>query len=308
MSLNGDTPFTEDEKSQMASFFEWAVVQSDKWDPSNVSSLSNAEEFDSTTLEAYCQRYLPGMGGWLANKMTGGLLGVNASEVNALFIIDYFRSGTGLPNLASDQKDGGQYIRNRKGMAGLLMTYNFSLCIACELPKEAIKLSHPVSNITQSPSSNCVVSCDASTSNFAFRAKKVIVLVPTPLYAHIAFSPSLPVAKSAAATSSFLGYTSKSIVVYDSPWWHTCIEQDGQFSMICLMVGYAGREWSKTMFGAKGGDVPEPRKILLQDWAKEEWIWGAPCPVLDLGQLVKGGMEVIKLPFRSLHFVATETS
>ncbi|KAK9326947.1 hypothetical protein V1520DRAFT_358467 [Lipomyces starkeyi] len=96
MSLNGDTPFTEDEKSQMASFFEWAVVQSDKWDPSNVSSLSNAEEFDSTTLEAYCQKYLPGMGGWLANKMTGGLLGVNASEVNALFIIDYFRSGSNI--------------------------------------------------------------------------------------------------------------------------------------------------------------------------------------------------------------------
>jgi monoamine oxidase len=144
------------------------------------------------------------------------------------------------------------------------------------------------------------VPCDASTSNFAFRAKKVIVSVPTPLYAHIAFSPPLPAAKSAAATSSFLGHTSKSIVVYDSPWWpergfsdvcnsdcgpigftrDTCIEQDGQFSMICFMVGYAGREWSKckpeeqrcqvaeqirTMFAAEGGDVPEPRKILLQD-------------------------------------------
>jgi monoamine oxidase len=65
---------------------------------------------------------------------------------------------------------------------------------------------------------------------------------------------------------------------------------------------------SELCFGVKGGDVPEPRKILLQDWAKEEWIWGAPCPVLGLGQLVKGGMEVIKLPFRSFHFVGTETT
>jgi monoamine oxidase len=71
------------------------------------------------TLEAYCQKYVPGMGGWLANKVTEGLLGVNASEVGALFMIDYFHPGTSLPNLASDQKDGGQYIRNRKGMAGL---------------------------------------------------------------------------------------------------------------------------------------------------------------------------------------------
>jgi hypothetical protein len=57
----------------MASFFEWAVVQNDKWDPSNISSLANTEELDSMTLEAYCQKYLPGMGGWLANKMTEGL-------------------------------------------------------------------------------------------------------------------------------------------------------------------------------------------------------------------------------------------
>jgi hypothetical protein len=47
----------------MASFFEWALVQSDKWDPSNISSLANAKELDSMTLEAYCQKYLPGMGG-----------------------------------------------------------------------------------------------------------------------------------------------------------------------------------------------------------------------------------------------------
>jgi monoamine oxidase len=93
--------------------------------------------------------------------------------------------------------------------------------------------------------------------------------------------------------------------------------------MVCFMVGAAGRKWSKctpeekrkqvaeqikALFGAQGAKVPEPTKILLQDWAKEEWIWGAPCPVLGLGQLVKGGMEAIKEPFRSLHFVGTETS
>jgi monoamine oxidase len=189
------------------------------------------------------------------------------------------------------------------------MTYNlvkhnsgnlqFSLCIAGELPKEAIKLSHPVSNITQSPSSNCVVPCDASMSNFAFRVKKVIVSEQRPLYSHIAFSPPLPAAKSAAATFSFLGYFSKSIVVYDSSWWRerstsgvcnsncgpigftreACIEQGDQFSMICFMVSYAGRERSKyelegqrhqvaeqirTIFGAKGGDALEPRKFCCR--------------------------------------------
>jgi monoamine oxidase len=187
------------------------------------------------------------------------------------------------------------------------------------------------------------VTCDTSMSNFPFRAKKVIVSVLVPLYSHIAFSPHFLAAKSAVATSSFFRYTSKSIVVYDSPCWRehgysgvcnsdcgpigftrdTCIEQDGQFSMVWFMACYAGRELSKckkeeqrrqvaeqirTTFGARGGDVPEPRKILLQDWAKDECIWGVPRPVLGLGQLVKGGIEAIKLPFRSLHFVGVETS
>jgi monoamine oxidase len=35
---------------------------------------------------------------------------------------------------------------------------------------------------------------------------------------------------------------------------------------------------------------------------------GSTMSCSGLRQLVKGGMDVIKLPFRSLHFVGTETS
>jgi monoamine oxidase len=99
----------------MMALFEWATKQCESWDPSNKSKLANAELLDNVTLEEYCTKHIPGRGAWFADKLTEGLLGVNSDEVSALYMIDYWRSGTGLLNMMSDQKDGGQYIRNRKG-------------------------------------------------------------------------------------------------------------------------------------------------------------------------------------------------
>jgi monoamine oxidase len=228
----------------------------------------------------------------------------------------------------------------------LLLIYSsgnlqFSHAIASELTPNSVKLSCPVTSITQTGGGRCLTSC--GSTNLSFRSKKVILSVPTPLYSHINFSPPLPADKHEAVTSSFLGYTSKALVVYSSPWWReqgysgvsnsdcgpigftrdTSVDQDGQYSMVCFMVGDNGRKWSrcdheekirqvteqiKTMFGCKGNVVPPPDKVLLQDWSKEEYIWGAPCPVMGLGSMAKGGMNAIKRPFRNLHFVGTETS
>ena len=51
----------------------------------------------------------------LAESLTQGLLGVEPTEVSALYIVNYIKSGTGLTNLGSDLEDGGQYLRVRKG-------------------------------------------------------------------------------------------------------------------------------------------------------------------------------------------------
>lgn len=50
-----------------------------------------------------------------ADALAAALLGVQAEETSALFMIDYIQSGTGLANMTSDGKDGGQYLRNRQG-------------------------------------------------------------------------------------------------------------------------------------------------------------------------------------------------
>ena len=66
------------------------------------------------------------------------------------------------------------------------------------------------------------------------------------------------------------------------------------------------------MFGAAapGGppSVPQPVQILEQEWVKEEWIEGAPNPVMALGALSQGALVRITERFMNVHFVGTETA
>jgi monoamine oxidase len=88
----------------------------DEIDPENPSAHPEAEMLDSMTFNQLSVKYLgPELGPAVADAATSPLLGVGPDEVSALFMVDYIRSGTGLDNMASDKKDGGQYLRNRQG-------------------------------------------------------------------------------------------------------------------------------------------------------------------------------------------------
>lgn len=222
-------------------------------------------------------------------------------------------------------------------------TQTFSKKLASTLPKGTILLSHPVSSISQTKDGICTV--HSSATGFTATSRKVIVSVPTPLYRHISFSPPLPANKAKFAQSTTLGYYSKMILIFDRPWWRdadlsgrlnsptgpfaftrdTSADMDGQFSLTCFVVGEEGRKWSKlgvnerkrqvleqyAKFAAGYRDVPEPIQILEKEWVKEQWSEGAPNPVPDLGAFADagvGGVEALKEPFGSIHFVGTETA
>jgi monoamine oxidase len=187
----------------------------------------------------------------------------------------------------------------------------------------------------------------SATRSFSIHCSKVIVSTPTPLYRHISFDPPLPPSKTAIVSHTILGYYAKTLLIYTSPWWRalqlsgvsnsvigpvgftrdTSSERDGQYSLTCFIVASLGRTWSclsaaerqaqilaqiATMFGAAapGGpaSVPQPVQILEQEWVKEEWIEGAPNPVMALGALSEGGLVRITEPFMNVHFVGTETA
>ncbi|KAH7410919.1 hypothetical protein BKA64DRAFT_772306 [Cadophora sp. MPI-SDFR-AT-0126] len=326
-----------EEKLQVEALMDWITEAGKKWDPIDPSSMEDAAALDAITFKDYCDEQLPGgVASYMAGLATLGLLGVESIEVSALFMVDYIKSGTGVANMISDGKDGGQYLRNRRG------NLQFSQYLAAELKPDSIKLLHPVTAIEQLSPGCCIV---RSGTKLTISCKKVIVSVPTCLYTHIVFTPPLPPSKYVLAATTHLGYTSKAICIYSSPWWRTlglsgvltsdigpiaftrdtCFLEDENYSIVCFIVGDAGRAWSgldehnkkkqvtdqmKTMFapGVPGGEVPEPTKVILQDWAKEEWIWGAPSAVLPLGALANGAATELLRPVGNVHFVGTETS
>lgn len=77
-----------------------------------------AAEIDRLTFQEFCvQRTKNAQATRIADLISTALLGVESNEVSALYMLQYFKSGCGIDNLLSDQKDGGQYLRNRQGTA-----------------------------------------------------------------------------------------------------------------------------------------------------------------------------------------------
>lgn len=75
-----------------------------------------ADRLDSMTFAEFAREVSKAETGvTAANTLAAAFLGVEAEETSALFMVDYIQSGTGLENMGSDLKNGGQYLRNRQG-------------------------------------------------------------------------------------------------------------------------------------------------------------------------------------------------
>jgi monoamine oxidase len=95
-------------------------------DLDNPLKSHNAAEIDQLDFKEFCvQRTKNDQAIRIADLISTALLGVESDEVSALYMLHYFKSGFGIDNLPSDGKDGGQYLRNRQGMALLSVPYDF---------------------------------------------------------------------------------------------------------------------------------------------------------------------------------------
>jgi monoamine oxidase len=311
----------------------------EKLDPEDPSTFVDAAELDNMNLIEYSEKYLPGrVSALISNVCARGFLGVEATEISALFFIDYVRSGFRLESLLSDLKGGAQYLRARQGWQTI------SKSLATTLEPSTVQLSTPVTSITQTEAGCTIV----SATNETFTSKRVILSVSTPLYKEITFSPPLPAKKMEIASKTHLGFTAKMILIYDSPWWRaldlsgvlnsdigplafsrdSSADMDAQYSLTCFLVGDPGRAWATIptvkerevaflkhideMFSPvveeTSKTVPQPVHTIEQIWMNEPYIWGCPCPVTALGDLAKGAAKIRREVFGKLHFIGTETS
>lgn len=261
------------------------------------------------------------------------MLGLEPSDLSALYFLNYCKSGGGLLQMRSDRKDGGQYLRIRQG------TQHFALGLASDLPEGVVRLSSPVQTVVQE--ANAVIKVQTTENLYA--ARKVITTVPGPALKHIDFYPALPPVKRAWSESSIHGYYTKAMMEFKSPFWvergycglvqsftgpagvirDSCSPLDEKYVLTCFMGGEPGQAWASLsdeerikalldQIGKVYGGVNvqnEFRQMVAYEWVNDEWAgWGCPCTSLPPGVLDSLGGDCLRQSCGNLHFAGTETA
>lgn len=176
-----------------------------------------------------------------------------------------------------------------------------------------------------------------------FKAKKVVIAVPTNTYTKINFSPPLPRAKRILASSTKPGIYAKVVLTYARPWWRDlgllgkfsstigpicfswdlCNFETETFSLALFIAGKRAASWYElSELGREEAVLSHLTELVGQDhadlvysvleinsgvWSEEEWIGGAPTSAIPPRLLSLYG-EDLRKPFRNLHFAGGETA
>jgi monoamine oxidase len=198
-----------------------------------------------------------------------------------------------------------------------------------------VVLDSPVRSISQSDTGVTVTS-DLVT----VQAQRVVVAVPPPLAARIAYAPVLPAARDLLTQRLFMGALMKVEAVYATPFWRAN-KLTGQFFTAGGPVGYGfdnsppdgspgvlagfvggtqNRIWgAKSPAERRAGVLAQyarmfkddrflsPEDYFDMDWTQEEWSRGGPTAVAAPGALTAYG-PALRAPVGRVHWAGTETS
>lgn len=279
---------------------------------------------------------------------TRAMLGLEPREVSALFFLGYCKAGGGIMQMRSDREGGGQFLRLVEGSYPPCMARNAVLTrcsgtqtisrkLAETLPADSLLLNTPVLAIDSTKPTIAV-----TTSKRNFRAKHIIISLPTTLYKTLHISPPLPPEKERLTNGTVHGYITKVFVAYTQPWWRehglcgltqslsgligvtrdTSDDARGLYSLLGFVSGDPGRAWSglapaerkeavfehfRSVFASLVAKVPKPVDYIEQIWWNEEFSQGCPCPAMPPGLLSEVGNEMGKR-HGNVHLVGTEMS
>ncbi|KAI1443562.1 hypothetical protein F5Y02DRAFT_409449 [Annulohypoxylon stygium] len=292
------------------------------------------EEDDSISLDQYV-RNLGASPATLemVNLWVRVMHGLESTEESAAWFIDYCRTNRGLLAIRADDASGGNYLRLSSG------TQSVAKGIANLIGYGKIHLSSPVASIEDNKTHVDVT----ITNGKSFKARKVIISIPSTMYKELNFSPALPAAVQEVTNGTRLGHYNKAIVFYQRPWWRdlgfngffmsykgpaclardTSIDKDGVYSFTCFINGDEGKKWSKmypherrkvildelaTVFNlGPDSEVYRPIEFFEQIWQHEPFSRGALAPVTAIGHYAKFA-NVYGKPVGNIYFVGTEYS
>ncbi|VUC21062.1 unnamed protein product [Clonostachys rosea] len=269
----------------------------------------------------------------LTGHLTRALVGREPHEIGIHYLLDYIESGLGLESLNSEDEGGAQYLKIKQG------TTSIATHLAKAMSPDSVLVNTPVKAIKQSNGSSIVT---AQTGQ-VFKAKKVIIAIPTNTYRDIKFSPPLPKKKDILVSNTKPGIYGKMILSYSEPWWRdaglvgkftsvsgpVCFSWDtsdlalSQYSLAVFIAGDIATRWHalsdaerkssiithlESLVGEDlAGKARDVLEINYAEWTKEEFLWGAPTSAMGPGMLRKYG-DALREPYGNLYFGGGETA
>ncbi|KAL6693530.1 hypothetical protein J3F84DRAFT_401430 [Trichoderma pleuroticola] len=268
--------------------------------------------------------------------LCSAVVGREPEDVGAHYFLDYIKSCYGYMSVVSEGDDGAQSLKIKTGTSSIVDA------LANTLPAGSVMLQSPVDSISQYAKNEVHVTTSSGTT---YKAKRVVIAIPTNTYTNIRFTPPLPPTKKALVTRTKPGIYAKAILTYSSPWWREaglvgkfesvigpiCFSWDisdlsnKQYSLATFVAGMVASDWHKldelareeaivehlaTLVGENSSLAAKARNILefnMVEWTKEGYIGGAPTSALGPGMLKKFG-RVLRESVGSIHFGGGETA
>jgi monoamine oxidase len=288
----------------------------------------NASALDAESVESYIARcgITKGIGRDLFEMAVRGLMTGDLNDASFLHLLFLAHAHGSINNLFSIEKGGQDSLVD--GGAG-----SIARRVADELG-DAVRLNSPVRTVTQRDDHLLVEAGELTVS-----ARHVVSTIPPELALEIAFEPALPDDRVALYRGSIAGPESKTLVVYEEPFWRAAgfsgqTSEPGSASETTIdsspAAGTPGVIASFT-FGPVAArvqklDPVERRKAVLNAlaarlgrralepvafvetaWADEQWTRGCSMAHLRPGILTRFG-HLIREPFGRVHWAGTETS
>jgi monoamine oxidase len=254
-----------------------------------------------------------------------GLMTADLSQASLLHLLYLAHSHGSIDTLFSIENGAQENLVN--GGAG-----SIARRVADQLA--ALRLNAPVRAITQRDD-RVLVAGDELT----VLARSVVVSVPPALALEIAFDPPLPENRKALYRGAIGGWETKTIVVYDEPFWRAdgysgqtaepgsaaevtldASPSSGSPGVIAaftfgpLSQRFAALEAEvrhKTLLDALtarfGRRAAKPAELIETSWWTEEWSRGCSMAHFTLGTLTRFG-HLLREPFGRVHWAGTETA
>lgn len=291
-------------------------------------TAKRAAEWDARTVGDYIEHcgIRRGIGRDLFEMAVRGLFTGDLNDVSFLHLLFLVRAHGSINNLFSIEKGSQENLVD--GGAGAIARK-----VADELG-DAVRVNAPVRSITQG-ADHVVV----ETDELAVSARHVVVTVPPALALEITFEPVLPDDRLTLYKNDAAGPESKTIVVYDEPFWRADgfsgqTSEPGSASEVTLDAspssGSPGviasftfgpvadrfdaidpadrrREVLDALSSRLGPRAASPVELIETPWWKEEWTRGCSMAHLRPGILSKYG-PLLAQPWGRVHWAGTETS